>query len=307
MKILITGSEGNVGSKLVPFLESKGHEVLCLDIVQKFRPNYILCDILNLTDAEKEIQDFKPTVVYHLAAMVSRITCEKSIAMAVNVNLTGTVNMVQLCKRIDAKLINFSTSEVYGNQDCLLEEDITPMPNNMYGMTKYMAEQLVEYESKSNGLRYINLRPFMMYSEDELMGENRSAMIRFAENITKGLPITVHLGAKRSWLHVSDAVVLLEKMLYVNENVTLNMGNAVFMDIEHMAKFMCEYAGKSLDLIQCQQLPDKMTLSKSASFKKQLDLLKYTPKMKQEDGIKLVMDTVKKRLTNEIFYCNTTF
>lgn len=59
MKILVTGSEGNIGSELVPYLISKGHDVLCLDIVQKYRPNYILCDILNLTDAEKEIQELK--------------------------------------------------------------------------------------------------------------------------------------------------------------------------------------------------------------------------------------------------------
>ena len=298
MKILVTGSEGNIGTELVKYLQTCGHEVLCLDIIQRFRPNYILCDILNLIDAEKEIQDFNPDVVYHLAAMVSRITCEKSIAMSVNVNLTGTVNIVQLCKRINAKLINFSTSEIYGNQNCLLEENLEPNPNNIYGITKYMAEQLIEYENKSNGLRYINLRPFMMYSENELMGENRSAMIRFAENIVKELPIIVHRGAKRSWLHVSDAVVLLEKMLYIEDNITLNMGNSEFIDIEYMAKFMCQYANKTESLIHYEDLPDKMTLSKIASFTKQHELLKYVPKIKQEDGMKLVIDVVKQKLQN---------
>lgn len=296
MKILVTGSEGNIGSELVPYLKSKGHEVLCLDIVQKYRPYYILCDILNLTDAEKEIQDFKPDAVYHLAAMVSRVTCEKSIAMAVNVNLTGTVNMVQLCKRIGAILINFSTSEIYGNQNCMLEEDIVPKPNNIYGITKLMAEQLVEYESKSNGLRYINVRPFMMYSEHELMGENRSAMIRFAENILKENKIDVHIGAKRSWLHVSDAVVILEKLLYLKENTTINIGNPNFLSIEYMAEFMCAYANKSKELINYIQLPEKMTLCKVASFKKQTEFLQYSPLVKQEDGMKRVIDTVKRRL-----------
>lgn len=297
MKILVTGSEGNVGSELIPYLISKGHEVLCLDIVQKYRPNYILCDILNLTDAEKEIQNFMPEVVYHMAAMVSRVTCEKSISMAVNVNLTGTVNMIQLCKRIGAKLINFSTSEVYGNQGGYLEEDIIPTPNNMYGVTKYMAEQLVEYESASNGLRYINLRPFMMYSENELMGENRSAMIRFAENILKNQQIEVHSGAIRSWLHMSDAVTLLEKMLYIDENLTLNMGNPMFTTINDMALFMCKYANKNPnDIIKHTELPNKMTLCKLATFAKQTKVLKYTPKMSQEDGMKLVLDVVKKRL-----------
>lgn len=296
MKILVTGSEGNIGSELVPFLKRKGHDVLCLDIVQNYRPNYILCDILNLADAEKEISDFKPEAVYHLAAMVSRVTCEKSMVMAANTNITGTANIIQLCKRINAKLINFSTSEVYGNQNCLLEEDITPKPNNIYGITKYMGEQLVTYEGEHSGLRYINLRPFMMYSEHELMGDNRSAMIRFAENIWRNKPITVHKKASRSWLHVFDAVNLLEKMLYVKTNEVLNMGNNEFVDIEYMAEYMCNYAKVSKDIINYQELPDKMTLSKKSSFKKQEQLLRYQPQISFERGVKIVMDTVKKRL-----------
>ena len=300
MKILVTGSEGNIGSELVPYLTSMGHDVLCLDIVQKFRPNYILCDILNLTDAEWEIQKFKPDVVYHLAAMVSRITCEKAIAMAVNVNLTGTVNIAQLCKRIGAKLINFSTSEIYGNQFCMMDEDIVPAPNNIYGITKLMAEQLVEYDGKFNGLKYVNVRPFMMYSEKELMGENRSAMIRFAENIVKGIPISVHIGASRSWLHVSDAVILLEKMLYIDTNETLNMGNPNFTDIDYMAKYMCDYMDKPYDLIKYVDLPNKMTLSKCASFKKQGELLNYTPVVRLEDGVKMVLENVKHRILYSI-------
>jgi len=89
MRILVTGSKGNIGVELVKYLQNKGHDVLCIDILQKYRENYILCDILNLIDAEKDIQDFKPEVVYHLAAMVSRVTCEKSISMASSVNITG--------------------------------------------------------------------------------------------------------------------------------------------------------------------------------------------------------------------------
>jgi len=295
MKILVTGSEGNIGSELVPYLQSKGHEVLCIDIVQKYRPNYILCDILNLSDAEAEISEFKPEAVFHMAAMVSRITCEKSPFMAVTTNVSGTMNIANLCRRHKCQFINFSTSEVYGNIGVSLDETVDPQPNNVYGTTKLMAEWIAEYFSKGC-YSYINLRPFMMYSENELMGENRSAMIRFAENIWLNKPITVHKGAVRSWLHVFDAVVLLEKMLYLKGNHVLNMGNSHFINIEYMANFMCEYAARSKDLIKIENLPEKMTLKKIASFRKQQELLNYTPQVGQEEGIKRVMDVVKKRL-----------
>jgi nucleoside-diphosphate-sugar epimerase len=298
-RILVTGSEGNVGSELVPYLESQGHEVLCLDIVQKYRKNYILCDVLNLSDAEAEIAEFKPDVVFHLAAMVSRITCEKSITMAVSSNLIGTTNIIQLCKRHNAKLINFSTSEVYGNQDTLLEEDITPTPNNIYGITKYMAEQLVAYEGEHSGLSYINVRPFMMYSENENMGENRSAMIRFAEAVVTNTLFEVHKGAKRSWLHMSDAVVLYERMIHLEGNHTINIGNSEFIDIEYMANYMCECVGADKSLIKLKELPNKMTLKKVASFTRQKELLNYTPQVLQEQGMRKVINRVKKLLTNE--------
>jgi nucleoside-diphosphate-sugar epimerase len=295
-KILITGSEGNVGSELVPYLELLGHKVLCLDIQQKYRSNYILCDILNLSDAEEQIANFKPEIVFHLAAMVSRITCEKSPSMAISTNITGTMNIIQLCKRYNAKLINFSTSEVYGNQNILLEEDIELKPNNIYGLTKRMCEELVEYEGVNSGLKYINVRPFMMYSENENMGENRSAMIRFAESVVNNKPFEVHKGSKRSWLHMSDAVVIYEKMIYLDGNHLINVGNSDFINIEDMANFMCEYSGSDKSLIILKELPNKMTLSKIASFSKLNKLIDYKPKIKQYDGIKLVIEKVKQSL-----------
>jgi nucleoside-diphosphate-sugar epimerase len=292
-RILVTGSEGNVGSELVPYLESLGHDVLCLDIVQKYRSNYILCDILNLSDAEQEIAKFNPEIVFHLAAMVSRITCEKSIAMAVSINMTGTANIIQLCKRYNAKLINFSTSEIYGNQNILLEEEIIPTPNNIYGTTKLWAEQLVTYEGTHSGLQYINVRPFMMYSEHENIGENRSAMIRFAEAVVNNIPFEVHKNAKRSWLHMSDAVIIYEQLLHVDGNHVVNVGNSDFIDIEDMARYMCDYVNQDHSLIQLKELPTKMTLTKIASFNKLNQLVSHTPKVTHRDGISRVIDRVK--------------
>lgn len=295
-RVLVTGSEGNVGMELVPYLESLGHEVLCLDIVQKYRNNYILCDILNLSDAEYEITKFNPDIVFHLAAMVSRITCEKSISMATSINMTGTCNIIQLCRRLNAKLINFSTSEVYGNQDVLLEESIQLKPNNIYGTTKFWAEQLVEYAGTHFGLNYINVRPFMMYSELENMGENRSAMIRFAESVIKKIPFEVHKGAQRSWLHMSDAVAIYEKLMHVEGNHLVNIGNSEFLDIEEMANFMCKYTDNDKSLYSVRELPNKMTLKKVASFSKLNSLIDYTPKITQQEGMIRVIERVKKNL-----------
>lgn len=303
-RILVTGSEGNVGSELVPYLEECGHEVLCLDILQKYRDNYILCDIMNLSDAEGEISKFNPEVVIHLAAMVSRITCEKSITMTISTNLVGTSNIVQMCKRYGAKLINFSTSEIYGGINESLEEDVKTEPNNIYGITKLMSEELIEYEGKNFGLDYINVRPFMMYSELENLGENRSAMIRFAESVVTNTPFTVHKNAKRSWIHMKDACVFYEKLLHVKGNHTVNIGNDDFIDIEEMAKFMCDYMGRDYSLFTVEELPSKMTLTKIASFNKLQELTNYSCRVDQKEGIISVIETVKEKLFKKYSYAD---
>jgi nucleoside-diphosphate-sugar epimerase len=308
MKILITGSEGNIGSELVPYLIKKGHNVLCLDIVQKYRENYILCDVNNLSDADKKIYNFEPQVIIHMAAMVSRITCEKSPSITTLTNLVGTMNVINIAMRYNCRLINFSTSEVYGNQDCFLDEHIEPKPNNFYGLTKLMAEDMVKHFAKTGKFTYVNLRPFMIYSENENFGENRSAMIRFAEDIIRQNKVTVHEGSVRSWLHISDAIVLIEKMMFLNENITLNMGNNDFIYIEEMAKKMMALSERYVvkdnhveyPLLNIVDLPDKMTLCKRASFDLQLKKLKYTPRVSQEEGILRVLKVVEKRIKNEL-------
>ena len=202
MKILVIGSEGNVGKELVPYLK-KFHDVFRVDMVQSYDADYMIADIKNTNDLSIVFKKFQPEIVFNLAAMVSRVTCEKSKCLTVDTNLSGVMNVAQLCKTYKSKLIYFSTSEVYGNLDGYLKEDRQCNPNNFYGLTKYLGEFIINYE-RLNGLNALIVRPFMFYSELENFGTNRSAMIRFAENLYRKEKIEVHIGAKRSWLHMSN-------------------------------------------------------------------------------------------------------
>lgn len=296
-RILVTGSEGNIGKILVPYLQKCGHEVICLDIVQKYRDNYILCNILNLCDAQSELNEFKPQVVFHMAAMVSRITSEKSPHMAVNTNITGTSAIISLCLKHNARLINFSTSEVYGNNLEFLDETETPQPNNIYGLTKLISEQICNYYKKYKKLDAVNVRPFMLYDENENFGENRSAMIRFTENIIKGIPITVHQNTIRSWLHMDDAVIMFEKLIEIPQIIdAINIGNPAFDKIETLAKMICKYTGQPENLINISELPKQMTLSKKSNFTIQNKYINHKPKISLDEGVRRVIKVVKNKI-----------
>ena len=298
MKILVTGSEGNIGTKLVPYLISCGHTVYCVDIKQKYGENYILADINHPLDIYDVAFKIMPDIIINLAAMVSRITCEKSAGITVDTNIGGMNNMLQIAKMIDAKFVYFSTSEIYGDIGGLLSEDRKDIaPNNRYGLTKYLGEKLVEYEVENYGLEAVTVRPFMFYDEDENFGENRSAMIRFAENLIVGNRIDVHVGAKRSWMHISDGVRVIEKALHLNSYEIINIGHPDVMSVKDVALKMCEILNLNYyDCVNEIQMPDKMTLEKIPDLTKQRELLGILPKVSFDDGIKKVIEVVKNRI-----------
>jgi len=292
MKAIVIGSEGNIGKHLVPYLVKNGYEVASIDIKPDWREAYWNCDINMPIDMVKVFMDFKPSVVFLLASMVSRVTCEQSPGMAITTNVVGINNVVQLCKIFDSKLIYFSTSEVYGNVP-EMREDVEVFPNNRYGLTKYIGEQIIQYEVQSHGLRAITIRPFMMCDENETIGENRSAMIRFASNIVMDLPINVHAGSFRSWLHVSDAIVVIEKCSRQESYQIFNIGHPDGLYTIDLAKMIVKEANRSEKLINVIEIPNKMTIVKKPYLKKQSEILKFIPLISIDEIVKRVVHRCK--------------
>jgi nucleoside-diphosphate-sugar epimerase len=296
MKILVTGSEGNIGKVLVPYLNKCGHTVFRCDQVQGFGKNYLTVNILSAGDLFTAFDNFRPDVVFHLAAMVSRITCEASPNLTMDTNLSGLNNVIQLCKTFESRLIYFSTSEVYGNIGGLLSEDRKCKPNNLYGLSKYLGEKLVEYE-RTKGLKAITVRPFMLYHEDENTGEHRSAIIRFTEALIKKQRITVHIGSSRSWLHLEDGVQMLEKLLYYQFDI-INIGSPEQITTKKLVEIICE----KLDLNYSDYateipLPERMTLKKMPDLSKQYVLKNSHKFIKLENGIERVLNRLKEEYT----------
>ncbi|CAB4710049.1 MAG: NAD-dependent epimerase/dehydratase family protein [Actinobacteria bacterium] len=296
-KALVIGSEGNIGAPLVRHLRSLGWDVLESDIRPAFRDDYVMADINHPVDLLPAF-DWGPDVVFVLSAMVSRVTCEQASGLAVSTNLGGINNVLQLCKRVNAMTVFFSTSEVYGPDAEVMDEATTvPKPNNRYGLTKLLGEQLVEYEVRTHGLRAVTLRPFMMYDENEDLGDHRSAMIRFASNLAVGNPIDVHRGSARGWLHVSDAIRAVEAAAQVREYAVINIGHPEIVPIEDLAERIRARLGADPALVTFSDLPSRMTLIKRPSLERQRDLLGVVPTVSLDEGIDRVCSLVVERVS----------
>jgi nucleoside-diphosphate-sugar epimerase len=296
VKALVIGSEGNIGVPLVKHLRANGYQVLETDIRPAWRGDYLMADMNFPVDLLPAF-DWKPDVVFMLSAMVSRVTCEQASSLAISTNLSGVNNVLQLCKRVNAMTVFFSTSEVYGPECELMDEAISnPRPNNRYGLSKLLGEQLVEYEVRTHGLRAVSLRPFMMYDEEEDLGDHRSAMIRFATNLALGRPIEVHQGSARGWLHVSDAVRAIEAAAHVRDYSVINIGHPEILSIAEMAEMVRAELGANPSLVKTSELPPRMTLVKRPMLERQHQILGITPAVSLQQGIKLVCRRIRDRL-----------
>jgi nucleoside-diphosphate-sugar epimerase len=296
MKALVIGSEGNIGTQLVDRLRVDGYEILETDIRPGFAHDYLMADINHPVDLLPAF-DWGPDVVFLLSAMVSRVTCEQASSLAISTNLGGINNVLQLCKRVGAMTVFFSTSEVYGpHVDVMDESLLDPQPNNRYGLSKLLGEKLVEYEVRTYGLRAVTLRPFMIYDEHEDFGDHRSAMIRFASNLAQGKPIDVHRGSSRGWLHISDAVRAVESAARRQDYAVINIGHPDVRPIEELAEMIRARLDAPRELVRLVEQPGLMTLAKRPTLERQRDLLGVEPLVSLEEGVELVVGEVRRRL-----------
>jgi nucleoside-diphosphate-sugar epimerase len=287
-KALVIGSAGNIGVPLVRHLGNVGYEVMEVDLKPGWRPNYLMADITHPLDLMPAF-DWRPDVVFMLAASVGRMTCEQAGSLAITTNLAGLNNVLQLCKRAGSMCVYFSSSEVYGPACDIMDDSATvPKPNNRYGLTKWLGEQLVEYEVRSASLRAVTVRPCMIYDENEDVGEHRSAMIRFASNLARRRPITVHRGGARGWLHVSDAARAIEAAAHVESYTTLNIGHPDIVPMIDLAGMMVSELRADPALVQTMDLPPQMTLVKRPTLEKQRHLLGVDPWVSLSEGVRRV-------------------
>jgi nucleoside-diphosphate-sugar epimerase len=238
--------------------------------------------------------DWNPDVVFLLAAVVGRTTAEQAGSLAMATNLAGINNVLQLCKRTESMCVFLSTSEIYGPTCESMDETALPRPGNRYGLSKWLAEQMIEYEARTSGLRAVTLRPCMVYDEMEDVGEHRSAMIRFASNLAHGRPIEVHRGSARGWLHVSDAVRAFEAAARVGQHTVINVGHPEIVPTIELAQMIRLELGADSSLVRTVPIPPQITPVKRPSLERQRMLLGFEPRMTLQEGVRRVCAVQRK-------------
>lgn len=192
MKILITGSNGLLGQKLVKLLLDKGIEVIATSRGAN-RVNYLSkpfeygeLDITDQGQVNEVINKYKPDAVIHTAAMTNVDQCEKEQEDCKKLNIEAVEYLVTACERIDTHFIHLSTDFIFDGEDGPYKEEGLPNPISFYGQSKLAAEEIV----KAAKCDWAILRTVLVYGITH--GMSRSNIILWVkENLENGKPLKI--------------------------------------------------------------------------------------------------------------------
>lgn len=241
--ILLTGGAGFIGTKLCSLLcnnneiliydNLKRNSIKDTDLLNKSNIKLVEGDILDFSHLLSIVNDFKPNIVIHLAAVAGIDTVIKNPVNTMKVNMIGTYNVLEAVKGLKIeRFIDFSTSEVFGTYAYKVDEqhttNLAPVGEARwtYSVSKLAGEHLAHSYYKEYGLPVVTVRPFNIYGTGQV-GEG--AIHQFIDNAIKNEEIQIHGDGDqiRSWCYVDDLVdgimLCLEKQEAIGNS--FNIGN----------------------------------------------------------------------------------
>ena len=205
-KILITGSNGLLGQKLIHLiLDHSNHELLATSkgenrVQSRCDFNYCAMDITKNDEVISVVSDFNPDVIINTAAMTNVDACESNREQCVAMNVNGVQYLVDISIEKDIHLIHLSTDFVFDGNSGPYKENDTPNPLSFYGASKYDSEQILINSDLKN---WAIARTIIIYGHVENM--SRSNIVLWAKGALEGqTPINIVDDQFRSPTYVDD-------------------------------------------------------------------------------------------------------
>ncbi len=308
MKNLITGGAGFVGSHLIDRLMIKGEEVICLD-------NFLTGDIKNIQhwlDDKKfkllEHDVMKPIEInvdkiWHLACPASPVKYQSDPIKTTKINFFGSYNMLGLAKRINAKILFASTSEVYG------DPEIHPQPESYKGAVnpigirscydegKRISESLFFDYKRQHNVDIKVARIFNTYGPRMNPSDGRVISNFIVQGLNKeALTIFGNGSQTRSFCYVDDLVEGLLLLMGSEHTGPINLGNPNEMSILELGKMISEKTFSKFNLIE-KPLPKDDPLKRKPEIKLAKELLNWQPTVNIDEGLNKTIEYFKEILS----------
>jgi UDP-glucuronate decarboxylase len=310
-RVLVTGGAGFIGSHLVESLLRRGHEVLSLDnyftgskdnlrhLQDNPRLELIRHDVVNPIMLEVD-------QIYHLACPASPVHYQYNPVKTIKTNVIGTLNMLGLAKRLKARILLASTSEVYGdpavhpqkeeywgNVNCI-------GPRSCYDEGKRVAETLMMDYHRQNGVDIRIARIFNTFGPRMAINDGR-VISNFIVQALTGKEITIYGEGQqtRSFCYVSDLVEGLVRLMESERfSGPVNLGNPEETTILEAAHLILALTGSPAALAYRPLPPDDPT-RRRPDITRAGELLKWRPTVPLETGLKETIPYFVRKLKQE--------
>jgi UDP-glucuronate decarboxylase len=311
MRILVTGGAGFIGSHLCERLLAEGHDVLCLDNFFTGRRVNIL-KLLDNNRFELIRHDvIEPILlevdqIYNLACPASPIHYQYNPVKTVKTSVMGMINMLGLAKRVRARILQASTSEVYG------DPLVHPQPEGYWGNVnpiglrscydegKRIAETLMMDYHRQNRVDTRIARIFNTYGPRMLENDGR-VVSNFIVQALRGEPLTLY-GAgdqTRSFCYVDDLVEALMRLMNVADvHDPVNLGNPGEFTIKELAEAVARICDSNSGL-EFRPLPQDDPKQRKPDISRAQTLLDWNPTIPLDEGLQMTVADFRLRVNSE--------
>lgn len=306
-KIAIIGGAGFIGSHLVNLYANTDSVVHVFDNFSTGNRKFINSndnltihtgDILNLQEISKFVDKVKPDVLFHLAAIHYIPQCEESPTEAIRINIEGTQNVLTACAGKVARVIFTSTGAIYSPEiETSLNENEVIDTRDVYGMTKFAAEKLVEHHDRKGRGETIIARLFNAVGTNETNPHLIPAILDQLEEGKTDIELG-NLYPKRDYIHVDDIASGL-KSLADHENFTkekiFNIGSGTERSIQDLIDIFCKVTKLNIKIIQVKS---RMRKNDRKSQLANITRLSNVTKWKPERDVNLAISQIWEELNN---------
>jgi UDP-glucuronate decarboxylase len=304
VRILVTGGAGFIGSHLCERLLNEGNEVICLDNFFTGRK----VNISQLRDNERfELVRHDVTEpillevdqIYNLACPASPVHYQYNPVKTVKTNVMGTINMLGMAKRVGARMLQASTSEVYG--DPLVHPQTEDYNGNVnpiglrscYDEGKRVAETLMMDYHRQSGVDTRIVRIFNTYGERMLENDGR-VVSNFIVQALRGQKLTIYGDGSqtRSFCYVSDLVDGFIRLMNTEADdihLPVNIGNPGEFTMNELADEVSKATGKPIE-IEHLTLPQDDPKQRKPNIERAQKLLGWSPTIPLAEGLKKTVD-----------------
>lgn len=309
MRILVTGGAGFLGSHLCDSLLALGHEVVSLD-------NYYTGSMRNLTHLKQNpnFESIRHDVtipiylevdgVFNLACPASPIHYQNDPVQTLKTSVHGAINVLGLAKRTKARVLQASTSEIYGDPEIHPQtEDYWGRVNPIgiracYDEGKRAAETLFFDYHRQHGVDIRVARIFNTYGPRMKLNDGR-VVTNFIAQAIKGDPITIYGDGKqtRSFCYVDDLISGLTKLFFSKEIYEpINLGNPTPITMLELAEEIIELTNSNSKLV-FKELPSDDPKDREPDITKAKTLLNWNPSISRSEGLARTIEDLRVQLS----------